>query len=72
MNKAPIGPKAVGPPQSIQAAPRDKERVSPERETLSLSPERVARGRSTTTTVLQEILDRAEKPPHLRHWGINE
>jgi hypothetical protein len=39
---------------------------------LNLSPERITAGASTTTEILNAILQRDEGTGQLRHWGINE
>jgi hypothetical protein len=41
-------------------------------EALSLSPERLEDGATTTTEVLSGILSRPQPNHYSRHWGINE
>jgi hypothetical protein len=52
--------------------PSAEEENKQKAEALSLSPERIEDGATTTTQVLNEILEREETNYYSRHWGINE
>ena len=72
MKTAHKGSKATKSPKLTQPAHPHQEAPSPTAELLILSPERIEKGVSTTTAVLQEMLERTAQTPGLRHWGINE
>lgn len=63
-------PAPAEPTPRLNPRRNDQER-SPG-ESLSLSPDRIARGASTTTGLLAEILAQTEQTGQVRHWGINE
>ena len=52
--------------------PTHKEQNQLQNGSLNLSPERIAEGASTTTELLNAILERDGGTDQLRHWGINE
>jgi hypothetical protein len=72
MKTATAVPKATEPTKLIQIVPPEITEGKPTRAWQGLSPQRIEDGASTKTEILAEILDRAEKSSHLRHWGINE
>jgi len=51
--------------------PKENESKS-KSDAVSLSPERIEDGVSTTTELLSEILNQPERDYNSRHWGINE
>ena len=67
MKKAPPATRATDSAESVPVKPR---KTTVER--LDLSPERIAKGASTQTEVLTQILERQQQNYHFRHWGINE
>ena len=65
--------RALDPPKSALAIPQDNEEqnllpIAP----FNISRERLMEGASSTTEVLNEILERQRRPEFMRHWGINE
>ncbi len=67
MKKAPLATRAT---DSAESVPLRHRKATVQR--LDLSPERIAKGASTQTEVLTQILERQEQNYHFRHWGINE
>jgi hypothetical protein len=60
-------------PKSREASPPVRKTASvPATKATNMSPERLMDGVSTTTELLNGILERQKQPEPMRHWGINE
>lgn len=65
--------KALGPPKRIRAlSPENAKPALLDPDALNMSRERIMEGVITTTAVLSEILEKANRPQSMRYWGINE
>ena len=73
MKKSNRSTKALDPPRPTRtiAPVKDKPDLLPVAP-VNLSRERLMDGVSTTTEVLNEILQQQKRPEPVRHWGINE
>ena len=73
MKKSNRSSKALDPTKPVRAmTPADAKHDLLPISAVNISRARLMDGESTTTQVLNEILQRQKLPDAMRHWGINE
>ena len=73
MKKRHLSANSTASPKLLHDIAPTQEELDPlQNGSLSLSPERITAGASTTTKFLNAILERDYGTGQLRHWGINE